>query len=290
MRFRRSRPKHYNCKKAQHKLRGGFKLNEVNLIGNSGAYIAACIECCSTNPCPAPNVNDDVSIVTKIFPSTAEGFRQYTEEIAFGPLLRRFDPLQARYVYNLQKDCVACQDVPLSALEPRVRNLLKRVNREATDDTSLSSFYMYNMPALNPYRNISTISEARKDFLRESVRFLHLNGITHNDLHKDNILESPDGNPRIIDFGMSTSFNTQAPTEEDEQKKRRDFQMLERTLARAPPELPRGRGRRSFPDPDRSRSRSRSRSPPRRDRSRSLSPSRLARLASPRQYHSPPRK
>ena len=145
MRFRRSRSSTFykafandynDYKKAKGKLRGGFKVNEVNLIGNSGAYIAACIECCSTNPCPASNEDEDVSIVTKIFPSTAEGFRQYTEEIAFGPLLRRFDPLQVRYVYNLQKDCVSCQDVPLSALAPRVRNLLKRVNREATDDTS----------------------------------------------------------------------------------------------------------------------------------------------------------
>jgi serine/threonine protein kinase len=155
------------------------------------------------------------------------------------------------------------------------------------------------MPALEPYENITLLSEIRKNFLRESVRRLHANGICHNDLHKYNILRGDDLNPRIIDFGRSTTFDPRNPSDEDRLRISNEVKYLEETLQFAPPELPRGKSRLRLAVTGVKKPRSRSRS-----RSRSLSPSRIQRLLqqnenaeldllkakSPNLFDSPPRR
>ena len=269
---------------------GGFKLNEVNVTGNS-AIIAACINCCDDEcPLEVDDVNADVSIVTKIFRTRPNDAVTYAKEIRYGNVLRRHDADQLRFVYSLPKTCEECRNVTLATLPERARSILRRANPAADDNTLLSSFYMYNTIALTPYDNIGQIPEGRKDFLRQSVHLLHTWGICHNDLHKFNILRGADGNPRIIDFGEASSFDPENIREEDTVTMLQDFRMLENSLRQAPPDLPRGRrgrgggGGGGGAGRERSRSRSRSRSPrprlpppPPPPRSRSPSPSPRAR-------------
>ena len=264
---------------------GGFKLNDINSTGTT-AIIGSCINCCE-NECPqVDDVNADVPIVTKVFRSLPSNGASYRKEIAYGNLLRGHDPNQYRFVYSLPKTCDRCQDVTLGSLPERVQRILRRANFAADENTLLSSFFMYNTIALDPYENISRIPELRKDFLRESVRLLHTWGICHNDLHKFNILRGSDGNPRIIDFGAASSFDPNNILPGDSDLISNDLRMLETALRIAPPELPRGRrsggggrgggggeGRRSRSRSPRARSRSRSpRARSRSPRARSRSP------------------
>jgi serine/threonine protein kinase len=254
------------------KMKGGFKEGEVNELGNSGAIITSCISCCGQECFPVRR-DGSVTTVSKVFPSTAKGISAYMQEIQFGPMLFRIDPNQDRFVYNLRQTCEECREIPLGELPESVFKVLRKVNPDSTRDTLLSSFYMYSMPALEPYENVTLLSEARKNFLRESVQILHANGICHNDLHKYNILQGLDYNPRIIDFGNSTTFDPRNPTEEDRERMSNEMRYLENTLRHAPPEIPRSRHRRLPLTEVKPKVRSRSRS-----RSRSLSPSRFRRL------------
>jgi serine/threonine protein kinase len=45
-----------------------------------------------------------------------------------------------------------------------------------------------------------TLTHAQKMYLRESVRILHMHGITHNDLVGNILISADDGNVRIIDW------------------------------------------------------------------------------------------
>ena len=82
---------------------------------------------------------------------------------------------------------------------------------EYIEGVTLSEYYSRSLSLSKCPRNTSTSVTKRKHLLHDildGVDYLHHRGILHNDLKPDNILINKLGHARIIDFGLSSSYDS----------------------------------------------------------------------------------
>lgn len=111
------------------------------------------------------------------------------------------------------------------------RELLKCI-----DTSTLPSYVFVGQMPLLYHRDFLTTSQ--KNYIRESIQILHDNGISHNDIHPQQIMfKGKEINPVIIDFGQATPLVNPNI----------DFQQFENYFLRKAPSLAK---RKRMPDDD----------------------------------------
>lgn len=192
-------PKHDNdLRRNKNKIQGGEKLGE----GNQGCVIFPAI------PCRLHH--DERNLVSKLF------FVSDREEVhELNPYLlkklRMIDPYQERFIYSVFDDC---DRIPLQDLsEETIRDIKRCYN--VKDDFIMSKttkdIVFSNQKYVNPLGDHFTKNDF--NFLRESLMILHEYGISHGDLHTNNVMRGEHGQPVIIDFGLSKILHNYSDAE-----------------------------------------------------------------------------
>ena len=188
------------------------------------------------------------NIVTKLFFKKSDMVKELNLNLL--NKLREIDPNQERFVYALDNSNCGNHSIPIESIDD-IRETFPLQNISNTQQLSY-----FNMIRTVPIQNFYSLSEQRKEFVKQSLTILHNHGISHNDIHAQNVMIShDDGNLRIIDFGESAFLQYNV---EGEDLFKLDNDKLN-SLFNSPPEISRSRKKKPY----RSRSRSRSRSPPR---------------------------
>ena len=123
----------------------------------------------------------------------AKVFKNHSRNIKLQELLQTIDPNELRYaryyyVPLIEKD---------SILSPNNQDLQKC---KALIGDRIAGFndvaFIKRLKPINP----ETLTRGQYRYLRESIKILHNNGITHNDLIGNVMIDPVDKNPRIIDW------------------------------------------------------------------------------------------
>ena len=159
--------------------------------------------------------------VSAILVSTDPELREeYENETKPGLLarLRSLDPMMHRFVYATSTH-IRCD--PMEIPPPDV------VRKCGIENPRSLTFY--NSPMFSPYPE-GVIPRSAHDYLIDSLKLLHANGITHGDPHRYNI-GLYNGRPILFDFGKSQMTTDPETLEED-------MSMLRLAFV---PEAPKGR-------------------------------------------------
>lgn len=180
-------------------LAGGVKLGE----GSTSWIIEPALPC---------NDESTKGLVTKLFIDSSETHSgEMNEKIL--KKLKMIDPDQQRFIY------------PTSICNKTIR--LSKAQKDAVFEVTgkkpltTEGLKYFNMAKVMKADFPLTAPSA--DFVRESMKLLHSNGIIHGDLHRNNIMIGSDYKPRIIDFGL-------AKVSKSLKKQREDSSLLEKFL------------------------------------------------------------
>jgi RIO-like serine/threonine protein kinase len=151
----------------------------------------------------------------------AKVFKQHVRNVELQNLLREIDPNEkqfARYYY-------IPADVPVETffnqdLQECGRKMYNEIayNEIAYNNIAYNVMPSYNdiafvkrLETLNP----KTLTRSQYRYLRDSIKILHDNGITHNDLIGNVMIDPIDNKPIIIDWDNAQHFDNQSNDNND---------------------------------------------------------------------------
>jgi RIO-like serine/threonine protein kinase len=141
----------------------------------------------------------------------AKVFKQHARNVELQNLLREIDPNEkrfARYYY-----------IPTNVpLETFFNKNLQECGRKMYNDIAYNGIPSYNdiafVKRLEPL-NPKTLTRSQYRYLRGSIKILHDNGITHNDLIGNVMIDPIDNKPIIIDWDNAQHFDNQSNDNND---------------------------------------------------------------------------